>query len=75
MTESLIDKFRTFPDDDGCDTITCKEKYKQQIISNQTKAIRYDELSNRYLNQDEHHFSELCSLYFDDEPLKEEIKK
>ena len=35
MTESLIDKFRTFPDNDGCDTITCKEKYKQQIISNE----------------------------------------
>lgn len=34
MTESLIDKFRTFPDNDGCDTITCKEKYKQQILEN-----------------------------------------
>ncbi len=38
-----------------------------QILKNQVKAIRYDELENRYLNQNEKHFGELLSLYFEDE--------
>lgn len=31
------------------------------------KADRYDNLKDRYLNQNEKHFGELCGLYFEDE--------
>lgn len=36
------------------------------------KAIRYDNLQDRYGLWNEKHFGELCGLYFDDESLEDQ---
>lgn len=43
---------------------------QKQIIELTYKETRYDALQDRYLNQNEKHFGELCGTYFDDYPLK-----
>ena len=42
-----------------------------ELAEAKVKAVRYDMLQDRYLNQNEKHFGELCGLYFDDEPYPE----
>jgi cytochrome c556 len=36
------------------------------LTKDHMKAARYDMLRDRYLNQNEKHFDELCGEYFDD---------
>lgn len=43
---------------------------QKQIIELTYKETRYDALQDRYLNQNQKHFDELCGTYFDDYPLK-----
>ena len=35
-------------------------------LTEKVKAVRYDMLRDRYLNQNEKHFDELCGEYFDE---------
>ena len=37
-----------------------------QILDNQWKSTRYDNLRDSYLDQNSKHFDELCGEYFDD---------
>lgn len=45
LNNGLAEKnFLTYPDSDGCDTISCKEKYKKQILNNQAIVEKIHEL-------------------------------
>jgi len=50
-----------------CEICQEMEDLKSDILA---KTVRYDALQNRYLNENEKHFGELCGTYFDDYPMK-----
>lgn len=52
----------------GVETMTFEEY--QQILENEIKSSRYDILRDRYLNQNQKHFDELCGEYFEEDNLK-----
>ncbi|UVF62471.1 hypothetical protein [Nitrososphaeria virus YSH_922147] len=74
--KSLIDEIIELYEDSQ----TCQYEKFQGQIDDELKAkkqelesiiIRYFSLQDRYLNQNDKHFKELCGEYFDFCPLKE----
>ena len=50
-----------------CEVCQEMEDLKSDTLA---KLVRYDALQDRYLNQNEKHFGELCGTYFNDYPME-----